>query len=92
MKKSDSSIEKCTHDKFLYLDLIPTSYILPHDYNIFYQDYHKNPSIWIMKPCGQSKGTGIFLIDKLSQLKKWSNQKCFLNNSTITEATYVISR
>lgn len=79
-------------DKLLHFDLIPTSYVLPNDYNLFYQDYCKNPSIWIIKPRGQSQGAGIFLIDKLSQLKKWSSKKKNSNNPPITRTTYVISR
>jgi tubulin polyglutamylase TTLL1 len=34
-----------------------------------------------MKPASKSQGKGIFLVNKLSQMKKWSNQE-----------TYVVSR
>lgn len=57
----------------VHLDFLPTSFVLPNDYNLFTEDYRKMPnSKWIMKPCGKAQGTGIFLINKLSQLKKWN--------------------
>jgi len=71
MLKSGIHNAKCVHGTFLYLDFIPATYVLPIDYNLFLDDYYKNPSIWIVKSYSKSLGTGIFLIDKLSQLKKW---------------------
>lgn len=47
--------------------------MLPADYNLFVEEFRKSPSsTWIMKPCGKAQGKGIFLINKLSQIKKWS--------------------
>jgi tubulin polyglutamylase TTLL1 len=31
--------------------------------------------MWIMKPCSKAQGKGIFIINKLSQTKKWANSK-----------------
>jgi tubulin polyglutamylase TTLL1 len=63
----------CNRCRYLYLDFIPTTFMLPSDYNMFVEEFRKNPSsTWIMKPGGKSQGVGIFLINKLSQLKKWS--------------------
>jgi len=92
MLKSGTPIAKCIHDTFLYLDFIPTTYVLPVDYHLFLEEYRKNPSTWIVKPCGKSQGVGIFLIDKLSQLKKWSKKNKYPRNSSITKETYIISR
>ena len=42
------------------------------DYNLFVEEFRKNSSApWIMKPAGRAQGVGIFLINRLSQIKKW---------------------
>ena len=36
------------------LDFIPVTYLLPADYNIFVEEFRRNPSYtWIMKPAGK---------------------------------------
>lgn len=92
MLKSGTPIAKCVRGTFLYLDFIPSTYVLPVDYHLFLEEYRKNPCTWIIKPCGKSGGTGIFLIDKLSKLKKWSKKNKYPTNSSITKETYIISR
>ena len=35
-------------------DFIPQTYMLPADYNLFVEEFRKNPNTtWIMKPCGK---------------------------------------
>uniref|UniRef100_A0A3B3ZF68 Uncharacterized protein n=1 Tax=Periophthalmus magnuspinnatus TaxID=409849 RepID=A0A3B3ZF68_9GOBI len=52
-----------------------------------YLEFRKNPSsTWIMKPCGKAQGKGIFLINKLSQIKKCN---CFIQQN-INNAHLVI--
>lgn len=79
--------------RYLYLDFVPTTFVLPADYNMFVEEYRKFPlSTWIMKPCGKSQGAGIFLINKLSKLKKWSREAKGPFHPQIAKESYVISR
>ncbi|EDO26332.1 predicted protein [Nematostella vectensis] len=72
-KEGNLLAEKDEAGRYLYLDFIPVTFVLPADYNLFVEEFRKNPSsTWIMKPTNRSQGKGIFIINKLSQLKKWS--------------------
>ncbi|POM66434.1 Tubulin-tyrosine ligase family [Phytophthora palmivora] len=72
------------------LDFLPTTYTLPADYSLFVEEFRRNPNaMWIMKPCSKAQGKGIFIINKLSQTKKWANQRW--TNMPIKEG-YVVSR
>ncbi|RXM30173.1 putative tubulin polyglutamylase TTLL1 [Acipenser ruthenus] len=93
-KEGSPLAEKDENGKYIYLDFVPVTFMLPADYNLFVEEFRKNPSsTWIMKPCGKAQGKGIFLINKLSQIKKWSRDSrtsTFLAASSGKEA-YVIS-
>lgn len=66
------------------VDFVPCTYTLPSDYSLFVEEFRRNPnSMWIVKPIGKAQGRGIFLINKISQIKKWSNK---------SQEAYVISR
>ncbi|GAB9463681.1 hypothetical protein Gpo141_00001130 [Globisporangium polare] len=72
------------------LDFLPTTYTLPADYSLFVEEFRRNPNtMWIMKPCSKAQGKGIFIINKLSQTKKWANQRWA--NMPLKEG-YVVSR
>lgn len=84
--------ERDEHGHYIHLDFIPVTYLLPADYNIFVEEFRRNPSYtWIMKPAGKAQGVGIFLINKLSQIKKWSKDTKG-NPVTTSKEVYVISR
>jgi tubulin polyglutamylase TTLL1 len=73
------------------LDFVPVTYLLPADYTLFVEEFRRNPNaMWIMKPTGRSQGKGIFIINKLAQIKKWSTSSRWAQ-MPLKEA-YVISR
>ncbi|XP_055506085.1 polyglutamylase complex subunit TTLL1-like isoform X4 [Leucoraja erinacea] len=92
-KEGSTLAEKDENGKYLHLDFIPVTFMLPADYNLFVEEFRRNPcSTWIMKPCGKAQGRGIFLINKLSQIKKWSRDNKPPNYvTTTTKEIYVIS-
>jgi len=64
---------------FFEIDFLPTTFMLPADYSIFVEEFKRNPNaMWIMKPTGKSQGKGIFIINKLSQIKKWASSSRLL--------------
>ncbi|XP_075755483.1 polyglutamylase complex subunit TTLL1 isoform X1 [Pelodiscus sinensis] len=92
-KEGSPLAERDENGKYIYLDFVPVTFMLPADYNLFVEEFRKNPSsTWIMKPCGKAQGKGIFLINKLSQIKKWSRDSktsSFVSQSS--KEAYVIS-
>eukprot|EP00964_Phaeocystis_antarctica_P091071 scaffold58349_cov36-Phaeocystis_antarctica.AAC.1 len=58
----------------LDLECIPTTFILPNDFSLFAEEFRKQEQagrqmqMWIMKPTSGSRGIGIFIISRLSQL------------------------
>ncbi|SBS84508.1 ATP-dependent DNA helicase UvrD, putative (UvrD) [Plasmodium ovale curtisi] len=58
------------------LDITPVTFVLPLEYNMFLEEFKKKSNcMWIMKPIGKSQGKGIFLFDKISQIREWSGTK-----------------
>ncbi|VDM15997.1 unnamed protein product [Hydatigera taeniaeformis] len=56
-------------------DFIPTTYLLPQDYTLFTEEFRRNPrATWIIKPSARSRGVGIFIVNRLSQIKKWARE------------------
>ena len=72
-KEGNALAEKDERGDFLYMDIVPMTYILPGDYTIFVEEFRRKPDeMWIMKPTARAQGKGIFLVNKLNQLKKWA--------------------
>ena len=86
--------EKDDMGRFVHMDIIPQTYIFPGDYNIFVEEFRRQPnSTWIMKPSHKAQGQGIFLVTKLTQLKRWATESKmpYQNNQGFKES-YVISK
>ncbi|XP_064397984.1 polyglutamylase complex subunit TTLL1-like isoform X2 [Halichondria panicea] len=94
LERDGSSLaERDELGRYIHLDFIPVTFMLPADYNIFVEEFRRNPATtWIMKPAAKAQGVGIFLINKLSQLKKWSKDNSKVNLVPHTKEVYVISR
>eukprot|EP01029_Cantina_marsupialis_P006361 TRINITY_DN169984_c0_g1_i1.p1 TRINITY_DN169984_c0_g1~~TRINITY_DN169984_c0_g1_i1.p1 ORF type:complete len:398 (+),score=63.25 TRINITY_DN169984_c0_g1_i1:91-1284(+) len=70
------------------LDFVPLTYSLPADYSLFVDVFRRNPHhAWIMKPSSKAQGRGIFIVNKLSQIRKWENKKI-----TSARDSYVVSQ
>jgi len=73
------------------LDFVPVTYLLPQDYSLFVEEFRKHPNTtWIMKPTSRSQGKGIFLFNKLGQVKKWAAGQ--MPASGKAAENYVVSR
>ena len=54
-------------------DFVPLTFSLPADYSLFVEEFRRVPhATWIVKPTGKAQGKGIFLINKLAQVKRWA--------------------
>ena len=63
----DPLAERDESGKYIHMDIIPTTYIFPGDYNIFVEEFRRYPnSTWILKPSSNAQGKGIFLVNKLA--------------------------
>ncbi|CAG9318682.1 unnamed protein product [Blepharisma stoltei] len=94
MEKENNPIaEKDEHGNYLYLDIIPQTYNLPVEYSIFVEEFKRNQNAtWIMKPTNKSQGKGIFLVNKISQIKKWASTSKLPFHSLAMKESYIISK
>lgn len=95
-KENNPVAERDEQGNFIYLDIVPMTFNLPQDYTIFCDEYRRQPDlIWIMKPTARAQGKGIFLVSKLTQLKKWQNTPKLPsapNSKPEYKEPYIISR
>ena len=83
----------CHQGRYVHLDFIPVTFMLPADYSLLAEEFRKSPSsTWILKPAGKSQGVGIFLVNRLAQIKKWSRDSKTPFNPALVKDSYVISR
>lgn len=75
------------------LDFVPLTFSLPADYSLFVEEFRRAPnSTWIMKPTGKAQGKGIFLINKLAQVKKWATGLMAGPGRIPAQEAYIVSR
>jgi len=91
LKRYKKELLKDANQDSSILNFLPTTFILPGDYNLFTEEFKKSNAIWIMKPTDKARGIGIFIVNKLSQLKKWEKKSYSYPNQTLKDS-YVISR
>lgn len=54
-KEGNALAEKDERGDFLYMDIVPMTYILPGDYTIFVEEFRRKPDeMWIMKPTARA--------------------------------------
>uniref|UniRef100_A0A383V6V1 Tubulin--tyrosine ligase-like protein 9 n=1 Tax=Tetradesmus obliquus TaxID=3088 RepID=A0A383V6V1_TETOB len=52
-------------------ELVPSTFVLPQEYALFVEEFRKQTSsTYILKPNGKAQGKGIFLVNKLSQVRE----------------------
>jgi len=54
-KAKDPLAAKDENDEYIHLNFLPRTYILPAEYSLFVEEFHRNPHItWIVKPSGRA--------------------------------------
>ena len=54
-KEGNPLAEKDDRGDFVYMDIVPNTYILPGDYTIFQEEFRRKPDeTWIMKPTARA--------------------------------------
>jgi len=50
-KEGNALADKDDEGSFMYMDIVPMTYLLPGDYTIFVEEFRRKPDdMWIMKP------------------------------------------
>ena len=50
-------------------NFFPQTFVVPSEYRMFVEEFKRSGGVWIMKPIGRAQGQGIFLFNKLSQIR-----------------------
>ena len=54
-KAKDPLAAKNENDEYIHLNFLPKTYILPAEYSLFVEEFHRAPHItWIVKPAGRA--------------------------------------
>ncbi len=57
------------HAEAAQYNFFPLTYVVPSEYRMFVEEFKRSGGVWIMKPIGKAQGQGIFLFNKLSQVR-----------------------
>ncbi|KAF5217082.1 putative tubulin tyrosine ligase [Trypanosoma cruzi] len=77
-----------------FVDCVPVTYNIPNDFQMFTQEFRRQPcSTWIVKPTSRSQGRGIFLINRITQLKRWIKERKEADEAEgLPASTFVVSK
>jgi tubulin polyglutamylase TTLL1 len=54
-KNKDPLAAKDEDGNYIHLDFLPKTYVLPAEYSLFVEEFHRNPHMtWIVKPSGRA--------------------------------------
>ena len=74
-KEGNPIAEKDENGAQIYMDIVPFTYQLPSEYNIFVEEFKKyKDAIWIVKPISGAQGKGIYLMNNLNSIKRFDNR------------------
>ncbi|ORY36702.1 tubulin-tyrosine ligase [Rhizoclosmatium globosum] len=100
IKRYRKDLEKALANNAPSTNFLPITFTLPGDYNLFVEEFKKNQTstdksqsnnVWIMKPTDKARGIGIFIINKLQQIKKWSRDSKMWSYANCKDS-YVVSK
>ncbi|KAH9584307.1 Tubulin-tyrosine ligase/Tubulin polyglutamylase [Trypanosoma melophagium] len=77
-----------------FADCVPITYNIPNDLQMFIEEFKRQPgSTWIVKPTARSQGRGIFLINRISQLKRWLKERMDLHEiDAMSSGSFIVSK
>ena len=84
-KKGGAEAAKC-------FDILPLTYVMPHEALMMQRAFRDHGGLWIMKPIGRAQGKGIFMVYKLSQITKWLAEREKSGAENICIDNYVAQR
>lgn len=62
-------------------NFFPQTFVVPSEYRMFVEEFKRSGGVWIMKPIGRAQGQGIFLFNKLSQIR-WGSLTRWLGSAS----------
>ena len=73
-------------------DIVPETYVLPHEALMMKRAFRERGGLWIMKPVGRAQGRGIFVVNKMSQITRWLAERAKCDGENVCVDNYVAQR